>query len=589
MNSSSIIVLLSLAMLVVVLYKNWMRPVMILMCCVVVFNLAGILTPEESLAGFANKEIAVIVMLLIVAGIIQKTGLIEYIFKKFTKGQLSYRALLARIMFSSGSVSGFVNNTPLVAILMPYITQLGKRKGISPSRLLIPLSYATILGGTLTLIGTSTNLIVNGLATESGLEPLYMFDFTLIGLPLMVIGFIFLLLFGHRLLPERADVIDEFKSHSREYLVETVVPAGSTYIGKMVEKAQLRHLTGLFLVEIVRKDYKIAPVGPSDVIEENDILIFAGATETVADLLKESQDLQLPSASNLNGRDAVEVVEVVVSSNSSLVGKVVNDTDFRGVFDGAIVAIHRDGERISGKLGEITLRAGDLILLITGKDFFTRMRNSRDLYLISKVKEIKRVDKAASALVIGGTFIAILMSTFQLMPLFQSLFLLVVICLLAKIINFAEIRKHVDFDLVLVLAMAIALSKAIINSGLAEVMSSHILGWFAPFGVIGVLAGIYILTTLLTELITNAAAASIVFPVAVVAAHSLGVDPKPFVLAVAFAGSASFATPFGYQTNLMIYGPGGYHFKDFLRVGIPMNLIAFIVTVTMLVFLYGLA
>ncbi len=601
MDIKIIIVLVVLTFLVTALYRDWFRPVLVFLISIIALNLTGVLTAEDTLHGFANKEIAVVLMLIILAGIIKRLGLIEGLFRSLLKPKMSYNSFLFKMMAGTSLVSGFINNTPLVAIMIPYVSNWAKKKGITPSKVLIPLSYATILGGTLTLIGTSTNLIVNSLVIEEkkkgialgieglqNLQELHLFDFTAVGFPLLIIGLIYLMFASKYLLPSRLDAIDEFKVHKREYLVQTVLKKNSSLVGKTIEEAKLRHLPGLFLVEIIRRERHITPVGPGEVIEAEDILMFAGATGTVLELVGSSGELVIPEFQNTESTGKQDVVEVVISSNSQLVDKKVKDTDFRGVFDAAIVAIHRNGEKLGGKIGEMVLKPGDLLLLLTGKDFNLRISEARDIYTVSKVMEINRPHFGKSLFVLLGTLAAIILAAMQVLPLFQSLLILIIGSIFLKIINLSDLKKILDFDLILILAFALAISKAIVNTGSAEFFSAKMITLFEPLGVVGILLGVYLITTLLTEIITNAAAASIVFPIAIQITLSLGIDPKPFILAIAFAGSASFATPFGYQTNLMVYGPGGYKFSDFLRVGVPLNIISMIVTVSLLAYYYNL-
>lgn len=601
MDIKVVIVLVVLIFLVTALYRDWFRPVLVFLISIVALNLTGVLSAEDTLQGFANKEIAVVLMLIVLAGIIKKLGVIEGLFASILSSKMSYNSFLFKMMAGTSVVSGFINNTPLVAIMIPYVSNWAKRKGITPSRVLIPLSYATILGGTLTLIGTSTNLIVNSLVIEEkkkgvaqgisalqNMQELQLFDFTSVGFPLLICGIIYLMFASKFLLPNRPDAIDEFKEHQREYLVQTVLKKNSVLAGKTIEEANLRHLPGLFLVEIIRRERRITPVGPQELIEEEDVLMFAGATGTVLELVSTSGELVIPEYESVGVNGKQDVVEVVISNNSQLIDKKVKETDFRGLYDAAIVAIHRNGEKLSGKIGEMILKPGDLLLLITGKDFKLRISEARDIYTVSKVMEINRPELGKSLFVLLGTLAAIVLSAMQVIPLFQSLLILVLGSIFLKIINLNDLKKIIDFDLILILAFALAISKAIVNTGTATYFSSKLITLFEPLGIVGILLGVYLITTLLTEIITNAAAASIVFPIAIQITLSLGLDPKPFVLAIAFAGSASFATPFGYQTNLMVYGPGGYKFSDFLRIGIPLNVISMIVTVSLLAYYYNL-
>lgn len=584
-----IVVSVVILFLILSLYREWFRPVMTFFACTIVLMLSGLLSANDLLSGFANQQIAVIFLLLILSDVIQKTSILELALKNLFSTKLSYRAFLPRMMVSVSSLSAFVNNTPLVAMMIPYVYDWGKKKRIPASKLLIPLSFATILGGMTTLVGTSTNLVVNGFVIDAGFPSLGFFDFSYAGIPLTIIGILYLLFIGARLLPMRKDALSDFTEKSREYMMEAQVQEGSNFIGKTIEQAELRNLRGLFLVEILRNEQKITPVGRNEVLQKNDILIFAGATETIIDLLKNPKDLSLPSHSHMPQQGAQEIVEVVVSTNSNIGGKMVKETNFRGNYDAAIVAINRNGEKLTGKIGEVILRSGDLLLLVTGKDFRTRTRNTQDFHVISRLQEMHKAPGWKLGLIVGGTIAAFALSALNIVPLFTALLFLLCIIAVIKVVKLSDIKSSMDFDLLLILVMALGLGKAITNSGSDKVFGDAIISLFQPMNsTIGALLGVYIVTNIVTMFVTNAAAVAITFPIALSAATSLGVDPKPFFLAVAFAGSADFVTPFGYQTNLMVYGPGGYKFRDYVRVGWPLTLIYMIVVIGVLGYMYEL-
>jgi di/tricarboxylate transporter len=466
---------------------------------------------------------------------------------------------------------------------MPYVYQWGKRRGIPPSKLLIPLSYAAILGGTTTLIGTSTNLIVSALAVKSGLKPLGLFDFLYAGFPALLAGVLYMVLFGHRLLPEREDILSSFLKGRREYLIETIVPRFSQIIGKTVLEAGLRNLKGLFLVEIVRGDERIAPVSPRDVIKEGDALIFAGDPDSIVELIKERGALTLPADCHFALSEKIEVVEALIPVNSSLVGKKVRETNFRAKFDAAIIAIHRDGERLKGKIGEMVLKPGDLLLLLAGKDFWSRVQDSDDIFVVNKVNETLTVDSKRALIFLLLFLLAIALSALGVFPLFKSLLVLLAVIVLLKIATYGEIKRSIDLNIVMMAAFSFAIGIAIAKTGLADFVAHKLVAVAGGLGIVGALVSIYIITNLLTEFVTNVAAATMVFPVALsVSKFYPSAPPELFVLTVAYAASASFMTPIGYQTNLMVYGPGNYRFKDFLKVGAPLSLLFMSVIILLL-------
>jgi len=581
MSFDLLLTILTLIFLFWGLYSERFHPAAVFFIVISIFVLSGIITPSEAVSGFSNVSVAVIILLLIIGNVIQKTGIISYYFSKILSEKLEYRAFLGKMFLSVSSTSAFLNNTPIVAILLPYVYQWSKKKGISPSKLLIPLSYAAILGGTITLIGTSTNLVVNGLAVESGLESIRIFDFAYVGIPATLAGFLYIFFIGYRLLPEREDPLKSFLDRKKEYIVETVVRDNSNLIGKSVKDAQLRNLKGLFLVEILRNEKKISPVSPEEIIEKGDILIFVGQTDAVTDLVSSDIGLSLPDFCNIK-EEKVDIVEVVVSNNSYLINKKVRETDFRAKFDAAILAVHRNGERLKGKIGEIVLKPGDLLLLLTGKDFWKRAEDTTDFYIISKIREIFNIDRRKGNFVFLSFIGLIFLSALSLIPLFTALLILISIFILTKISSYSEIKKGLDINLAVIAALSIAVGKAIVNSGLSEFIAALINSIFYPMGIIGALIAVYLITNILTEFISNIAAASIVFPIALSSASMLSVDPKAFILAVAFGASASFLTPIGYQTNLMVYGVGNYKFKDFFIVGLPLSIIYAVICISLL-------
>lgn len=585
-----ILVLIVIAFIIVSLYVEIVGPAFTFLIGVIVLGFFGVLSPSEILQGFSNEQILVIIMLLLLGDIFRRTAVIDQLFDRVFRKTTTYRSFLAKMMGIVAPFSAFLNNTPLVAIMMPYVHRWSKNNGIKPSKLLIPLSYAAILGGCTTLIGTSTNLIVNGLVVDQEINPemesLGLFEFAWVGVPMMFVGFIYLMIFSNRLLPEKEDVVEEFAEKTREYLVEVRVSEGSPLCNKTIEEARLRNLEGLFLVEIQRKEDRITAVSPQEVIKNEDILVFAGNTETVADMVKSNNGMVPTQVGMFSRKNHTEVREAVISHNSSLINKTVREAYFRGRFDAAIIAIHRNGERISGKIGNVKLKAGDVLLLLTGDDFNDRAAETKDFYLISKVRDFRKPKLFESILLLGGTAAAITLSGLGFTSLFLALAVLLMVILLFKIASPKDLPKSIDYSLALIIAMSLALGTAMTKTGVAGYIAQFVINVFKPFGDIGLLAGIYLITAILGAYITNKASVALIFPISLTMAMDLGYDPVPFVLVVAFASAANFITPIGYQTNLMVYGPGGYSFKDFARIGAPLTLIYMMVTILMLWLVY---
>ena len=590
--SAAWIVLAVIVFLVILLYTEWLRPAISFMIALLVLVVGNeftadnnLLTAQEALSGFANEQLAIIVLLLIMGAIFEKTKVISVLFRGLFSGK-SQRSFLAKLTGVVGVSSAFLNNTPLVAMFMPSVYNWARERGLSPSKFLIPLSYASILGGCATLIGTSTNLIASGLAVQYGEAPLAIFDFAPVGVVMLVLGMLFLLILGPRLLPDYKGNVEQLME-ARQYFLETQVKVGSPLIGQSVEAAGLRNLQGMFLVEIIRGDSMIRPVSPGELLEEGDELYLAGNPESIADLTQPKLGLSLPKACNIPLRETSDVVEVVIAHNSRLVGKKVKNSDFRGRYDGAILAIHRNGEKLWGKIGELTLRSGDVLLVLTGKDFFVRTRNNPAFYVISKPAVVNHVELGKTLVLTLGMLAAIALAVLGWVSLFVSLSVLLVLCLLMRITHPAEIRNKIDFNLVFIIAAGLGIGQAMNNSGAAALISEHFLSLSGSLGVLGILAALFLVTNLLSAFLTSKAAVSLVIPVAISLVQGLSathpeLTVTPFILVVAFGGAANFLTPIGYQTNLMVYGPGGYKFKDFLRIGAPLTLLYLVVCVFIL-------
>lgn len=586
------IVIAVILFLIVSLYLNKIGPGYTFMIGIAILGIFRVLTPADILAGFANEQVAVIIMLLLLGNVIKTSGILDGFFEYTFAKTTSYKMFMGKMLVMISSFSAFLNNTPLVAILMPYTISWSKRNGISPSKLLIPLSYAAILGGCITLIGTASNLLVAGMVANQKvvpeLKPLEIFDFSIVGIPMAVAGIAYLVFFGKKMLPDRTDILNKVANQNREYIAEVRIANGEEFHGKTIESAGLRNLKGLFLVEIVRGDQSIKPVSPATRLMENDILLFAGETESITEMVAARTGLQLSQIGMYAKKSQTSIVEVVVSHNSTLISKTAKETNFRSRFDAAIVAIHRNGERVTGKIGEVPLVAGDVLLMLTGEDFQTLIKDSQDFYLISKLQEFKRQPLYKQAVLLGGFVLAIIASVLGIIKLFTALLILLLLVFSLKMVSPKDIGKSIDFNLLIILALSLALGTAMVNSGIATQFAHFSFKIFKPFGIVGILIGIFIITNLLTSVLANAAAVAIVFPIALTMAVDIGIDPKPFILIVAFAGAASFLTPIGYQTNLMVFGPGGYHFKDFIKIGLPLTILYMIVAVLGLVYQFNI-
>ncbi len=557
---------------------------------IIFLGVFGVLTPAEIISGFGNEQVAVVILMLLFGEMLRKTSFIENTFDRIFRKVKTYRGFSGRMVMFVAAFSTLLSNTSLVAVLLPYVHGWSKRNNVYPSKLLIPLSYAAMLGGAATLIGTSTNMIVNSMVEEQTLLPdmpaLEIFDFAWVGVPMILLGALYLIVAGKWMLPSRKAIADDLQTHDREYVVEAKVKANSHLIGKTVAETGLNEIKGLELVGILRKSFKITSV-PSDVmLDKGDILIFTGETRIIADLITSNSGLVLPEIGMLTKMKKAEVVEVVISQNSSLIDGSVRDSNFRGKYDAAIIAVHRNGERIEGKLGNAELKAGDVLLLFTGEDFLSRTADTKDFYFISKVKEYLKLERWKTALLIGGILLVIMLAALHVISLVMGVILMMLLSMMMKVTSPKEISGSIDYNLALLVVLSLALGTAMMKSGVASIIANGMISVFLPMGKAGVLSGIYLLTAILVGTVTSKAAIAMTFPVALSVAHKLGVDPVPFVLAVSYAGACTFIAPHGYITNLMVSGPGGYTFRDFLKIGLPLTVLYMIVAVTVLSLVY---
>ncbi len=568
------------------IYMEWLKPAVSFLLAVLVFTITGILGTQEVLAGFSNPSIIVIILLIIITAGLRKNFRMELLFDAVFKKSKTYRNFLFRLMSQVALLSAFINNTPVVALMTPYVFDYGRKNNIAPSKLLIPLSFATIMGGMITLIGTSTTLVLNGFIMEASAPELQFDDLLIIGILVTITGITFIAFIGHKLLPNHRDSIQDFSKNQREYLIETRLMDNSPLINKTIMEGGLRNLQGVYLVEIQRNEKIISPVYPNEIIEKDDILFFAGDTNNVMDIINTGKGLALPENAKDYHQDKMEVIEAVVASYSSLIGKSVKKSGFRNRYDAAIVAIHRNGERISGKIGDIELEPSDVLLLYAGNDFINRVELYRDLYVINQVRQIAEPGRKkyyALALIAAGALVLFITKGLSLFP---SLLIIFTIMVGFGLITIQEIRRELDFSMIGILVLSLAIGQAMILSGAGVLVAEGMIGIFEPIGSTALLIGLIIITTLLTSLIGNVGAVSISFPIALGISESLQMSGMPYFLGIAYAASAAFITPFSYQTNLLIYGPGGYNFKDFIRIGIPVTLIYLTVAFFAILFLY---
>lgn len=554
----------------------WERftPDKVLMGAVAVLIASGILGPREALAGFWNPGVLTVAVLFVLVAALKSTGAIRWIGDWVLGRPRGEGKARARLIVITAPLSAFINNTPIVAMLTSAIEHWGRRSHIAPSKLLLPMNYATVLGGMCTLVGTSTNLIVAGLVLQQeGMPALTMFTPLGVGAVAALAGGSFLLLAGRWFLPDRRSAFDQ-ASDTHEYVVEMMVEADGPVDGKTIGDARLRQLEGSFLVELVRAGELHVAVAPGQQLSGGDRLVFIGATDAVRELrrvpgLRPATD-QCFKIDDAGGQR--KLVEVVMSAYSPAVGRTLVESAFRSRYNAAVIAVARRGTRLHGKLGELVLQAGDTLLLETDGGFAQRHANTSDFLIVNEIDGAARVDRPRALTALAVIGLMVVANTVFDVEILVSALVAALLVLLAGCVHVLELRRSVDLRLIAVIACSFALGAALERSGVAAVAASHLLVWSGgdPFRT---LVLVYVAAVIFTELITNNAAAVLIFPIAMASAAQLGSDPMPFVIATMIGASAGFITPIGYQTNMMVYGPGGYRFTDYVRLGLPLSLV----------------
>ena len=569
------IVLLTLPLLLLALASGRVAPAVAFFTVAVAFMLGGIVSTEAFLASFTNPALATLVVLLLVSAVIERSPLLYRLSNKILVGD-EKRAFI-RLTGISTLLSAFMNNT---AVVSTFLVTLTRQQKIAPSRLLIPLSYASILGGITTLIGTSTNLVVNSFVESAGLPPLRMFQFSAVGIP-VALACLAVLYWRMHALPTNRNSSQDIKN---TYFLTVEVLAEADIAGKSVADSGLKRLDDLYLVEIQRDNYLISPVRPEVRIRPGDQLVFSGSIEHIGGL-QAFRGLKIlgEHASDLL---ASNLVEAVIAHESDLVYKTLQEIDFRGRFNAGVVAIRRGNKRLTGHLGRTVLYVGDSLILAVGSHFAVQADLEKHFHILSTSYTPPRLTNRQGNRAIAGFILAVLLETLNLLPLLHGLLLLLGAYLLVGYTSLGELRRRIPFELIAIIGSAIAIAKAMDNTGAAQLIGAFIHHVFQDKSVFIAFAGIYFMTLITTEIITNNAAAALAIPIALSTAQALNANPLPFVMAVAYGASACFILPFGYQTHLMVYTPGRYTLGDYLRTGLPVSLTysALVLLLTPLVF-----
>jgi di/tricarboxylate transporter len=579
----------------VLLATDRFSPALVMAGAVTTLLVTGVIDQDGALVGFANDAPITVAALYVLAGAVKITGALEHVTERVLgsngKGdKRDSRRTLARILFPSMAVSAFIANTPLVAMIAPRVVTWARRTGRPVSRFLMPLSYAIIFGGCITLIGTSTNLVVSGLLREFGYEPLGLFEITGAGLPIALLGVTAIVFLSPRLLNVRHGPGQSISEQVRRFTVEMEVSESSSLVGRPVAEAGLRQLEGVFLIEIERDTRIISPVAPEEVLEARDRLTFSGNVSRILDLqsmpgLVSAAHRHFEAVGQHPGR---AFYEAVIGEGSPIVGSTLKECGFRARYGAAVIAIHRAGEPVVGKLGDIRLRAGDLLLVLGSPDFRRTWREQQDFLVVVPLTEGRPLRREKARIVELLTLGLILVAGTGLLDLLQTSLIIAIALIGFKIITVSEARASVDLEVVVLMATSFGLGIAINDSGLADQIARLVVGIFQPMGDLGVLAGILIATMLMTELLSNNAAAVLMFPIALAVAGQANLNTRPFAIIILFGATLSFLTPIGYQTNTLVWSMGGYRYRDFSRLGAPLTVLTIVIILVMVPLLFPL-
>jgi di/tricarboxylate transporter len=590
MTFEGYIVIVAVIGMIIALIKDSMRPGLVFFTVATLFMVSGIISPQELVAGFSNKGMLTVAVLFLVSEGVRYSGILNKIASFILpKKEKPLPEMLLRIMLPISTISAFLNNTPVVVIFAPIIKRWAEKLKITPQKFLIPLSYATIFGGMCTLIGTSTNLMVNGMMTENGIKSLGMFELGRIGIIVAIVGLLYVSFIGRLLLPKKKNKktgLDE--TDVKEYFFNLTVPKNSKHIGEVVSKGRLASLKEIKIVAIERGKIIFDALTDTITIQENDEILASGYDENIENILHIS-GFKINAHGDMDEilrHEELHRIEVVLAPRFPGIGSTLEEFDFYNRYKGIVLAIHRNGSNITSNLSNERLRVGDSLVILADEEFVESWSESKIFFLITSKGEM---EKPVKTFKIGWTITIVLLmiagATFghhlpalkgNAPDMFFFASLAAVAMAVLQIFPPKKYTRAISWDVLITIALAFAISKAMVNSGAAHHIALTAINSVKHLGPGAVLAIIYFLTMIFTEVITNNAAAAITFPIAMAAAHQLGVDPRPFFIAICVAASASFSTPIGYQTNLIVQAIGNYKFKDFSRIGIPLNIITFI-------------
>ena len=594
-------IILTLTVLVVALVAfvaEWLPVDLTALCVAIVLILLGLVTPEEGIAGFSNSATVTVMAMFVLSAGITRTGVIQVIRDRLLvwggKNPHQQVFVLGALV---GPISAFINNTAVVAIFLPIVEDWCKKQKISPSKLLIPLSYATVLAGMITVVGTSTNILASGISAKLGYGEFSLFQFTALGLVTFLAGLIYLTIFAPKLLPDRKSSTGEFLDDdygSKVYLSEVIISPRSNLIGQTLSQSGLQRKFNFDVLELIRNKVHLPQPLADKVLNAGDILIVHSSREELLKI-KDERGLEIFADLKFQKEDIESTIttgeeklaEVLILSNSRLIGTTLKDLKFRQRYNATVLAIRRGSELLQGRLGKIPLKFGDLLLVQGPKQSFIGLQTTREL-LVLEEKDIEslRKDKGIIALMI--TLLVIIIAAFDIQPILVTSLVGVVLMVITGCLKPGEVYGSIRWDIIFLLAGLIPLGTAMDNSGTTKWLADNLVAIGGHLSGFWILVFFYLITSVLTEILSNNAAVVLMIPVAVEVAKTLGLNPLAFMYAVTFAASNSYLTPIGYQTNTMVYAPGGYKFLDFTRLGAPLNLILTILTPSLIVLFYGL-
>jgi di/tricarboxylate transporter len=562
------------ATVVVLLAATRLDTDVVLIAAMIALTLLGILQPEMALQGFASAGVMTIAALYVVVAGLRETGAMAWISRAVLGRPRSLTLAQSKLMLVTGTLSAVVNNTPVVALFIPIAQEWSSRFGYSISKLLLPMNHLVILAGTCTLIGTSTNLVVNGLLVKTVPDAgLGLFSLIWIGLPLTAIGFVYILIASRFLLPDRKGAVEQLEN-AREYAVEARVLPNGPLVGRTIGEVGLRGMKYAYVLDIHRGDRLLTAVGPNEVLQANDRVTFVGIVDAVNELRRmpglmvaEDQTYQL----NLKHAQRC-LVELVLAPASPMVHQTVKESNFRSRYNAAIISISREGARLEGKLGDVRLRPGDTLLVEAEQEFVARHKYTRDFLLVSRLQDSTPPNFAKAPIASGILLAMLTISAFEIIPLFQASFIAAGLMVATGCVRLGIARRSIEYSVLAGIAASFALGFALAESGAAALLADWI-GDLARGNPFWALVVLYVATVVLTEIVTNNAAGVLMFPIAMAVAQDGGVNFLPYVIAVMVGASVGFITPLGYQTNLMVYGPGGYRWVDYIRFGTPLSLL----------------